>query len=362
MAQVAIIGAGVAGLAAANYLVDNGVAPFIIDADVPGKPKVCGEFFSHEVLPQLQAWNIPLLYKHKAILQTPYAQYTFDFEKPIASVSRPVIESLLAQRAKSLGAQLLTSTSVQSMIKPGNETDQYNLELIGKSQDDESIRTIKVDRLLIAAGRFFNGAPQNAYVKKEPRYIGIKGYFKGSMPLDELQMFINDNGYAGMMHTDSDTISFCCLADAQAVKHAGGPENFVKQFIKNFDFLEDMYERSELLFDGWITVPVFAFGKKIVPDWPQSYFIGDAAAGIYPASGNGLAMGITSGIMAAHYALQGKDHEYKQAWHQRYSKRLKVAELLHYMFMHPTLCSFGFSLASFAPALPRLLYNYTRED
>ncbi len=55
-----IIGGGVAGLCAANYLTDAGLRPLIIESGNFPSHRICGEFLSHESLPILQNWQIPI--------------------------------------------------------------------------------------------------------------------------------------------------------------------------------------------------------------------------------------------------------------------------------------------------------------
>lgn len=359
--KIAIIGAGIAGLAAANYLVDKGQTPYLIDADVPGKPKVCGEFFSPEVIEQLEAWGVPLSYKKRAILHIKHQEYTFEFDKPVASVSRMIIENHLAQRARQHGAHIFTKTRVANEHFDRSDTG-YVLKLIGSGVENGEL---EVDRLIIAGGRFF--AQSGNLGTSKPRYIGIKAYFTGIvMPHDELHMYSNGQGYAGMSVSEEvkgDTksmITFCCLADAEAVTHAGGPEQFINKFIESSKKLRAICKQARNRY-GWITVPVYAFGQKETPKLPQSYFCGDAAASIYPATGNGLAMGITSAEMAVNYALEGNDQGYRDAWQARYANRLEYAKVMHYLFMHPSMLHIGFSLTKFFPKVAQKLYCLTRD-
>jgi len=361
--KFAIIGAGVAGLSAANYLVDKGYVPYLIDADVPGNPKVCGEFFSPEVIQQLEQWGVPLSYKHRAVIHTQQKEFVFQFDKPVASVSRMIIEKHLAQRAANHGAILLFKNKVADLVPPAITGDTYTLNLI---EQTENRTTIEADRVIVAAGRFFSAKKQQA-VPKKLLYIGIKGYFSNiQMPHDELFMFSSEQGYAGMSVSEegndekSSTISFCCLADADAVDAAGGPEAFINQFIDSFDKLKELFKDATNRY-GWIIVPVYSFGPKELPEWSQAYFCGDAAAAIYPASGNGLAMGMTSAQMAIEYAIAGDDVGYREAWHARYAKRLQYAKVMHYLFMHPSIANIGFSFTHFFPQIAQKLYNFTRD-
>ena len=91
-----IVGGGVAGLSAANQLADAGLSPLIIEANAFPAHRVCGEFLSHECLPILQQWNIPVSNRiNGSRLFSGTKKVEFQFPYPSGSCSRTILDWLL---------------------------------------------------------------------------------------------------------------------------------------------------------------------------------------------------------------------------------------------------------------------------
>ncbi|MDR3647265.1 MAG: NAD(P)/FAD-dependent oxidoreductase [Candidatus Babeliales bacterium] len=343
-----IIGAGIAGLSAANHLVDNNIAPIIIEADIIGRQKVCGEFFSPEAIPFLQEWGVPLIYINKANFYTPSFNYAFDLPQPAGSVSRNISETFLAQRAINKGAQIYTNTMVTNIIPAQDRNDIHYVKL-------STGQIIETNKLIIATGKI----PSWNTPKKIPNYIGFKAHFTNVDIANELHMFMTTGAYMGVTYIDDKTINICCLAQKNLVDKYQTNTDFLEQFIKKYHILENLNTSTQLL--DWITVSVPNFGKKIIPNWPNTYFVGDAAATIFPASGNGLTMGLTSGIMAAEHIINNMQNDFKKQWNSRYQNRLHYAKILNSLFMNPTYATIGFKMADKLPFISKTFFKLTRE-
>lgn len=115
-----IIGGGVAGLSVANQLVDAGLKPLLIDSGKYPAHRICGEFFSHEALPILERWKIPLPTRIDRCSFIK-GEKKVEFKLPIAagSHSRFSFDAALLERAKSKGARILTETSILSKKSEG---------------------------------------------------------------------------------------------------------------------------------------------------------------------------------------------------------------------------------------------------
>jgi flavin-dependent dehydrogenase len=87
----------------------------------------------------------------------------------------------------------------------------------------------------------------------------------------------------------------------------------------------------------WMKASIPNFGVRKTPDWENTYFIGDAAGTIPPATGNGLTMALLSGVMGAEYALKGDVAGFKKAWHRRFSSQITFGKLAHHLLLKPTI-------------------------
>lgn len=346
-----IIGAGIAGLSAANYLIDHGQQPLIIESGIVGSPKVCGEFFSAEAVPILENWQVPYIAIKEGSFITKNYQYNFVFPQAAASVTRSMCEKHLADRARIKGAEIIENTSVVEIYPPRTTTDSYIILL-------SSGQTVVSEVLFVATGKWSHFVINS---DDTPRYVGIKAHFTNICVSDKLMLFLAPGAYVGLTPISDTVVNICCLAQYNLVAKAKSPELFMEQLIETIPVFKRVYAQAECLFDTWLTAYVKQFGKKVVPPWPRAYFIGDAAATIYPASGNGLAMGLTSGIMAAHYFLYRNSSDMRKAWQNRYASRLKWASLLHKLFISPSLAEPAFKLAQKIPKLSHFLYYSTRD-
>ncbi len=318
MEPIVIIGGGLAGLSAANRLADLGLTPTLIESNSYPSHKVCGEFFSPECLPQLECWDCspPI-----SIDRVRLSGFEFRLPTPAKSCSRYRFDARLAERAAVKGVQLHTKTKVTN-ITPGSPHE------ITLDNGD----TIRAKQLIVGTGRVTS--------QKKPKlpYSGIKAHFKGS--LDCLEMHMINGGYYGMSPIEGGKVNVTCLIKGDIL-----PD------------LETLVPPSfERLFEP-LTVRVPTFGLRSTPQWPSSYFIGDAAAVIAPACGDGLAMAITSGVMAADYAVGGHYAAFSRHYLKRYRRRLQWGNLLHWAMLHPYLINLGVRF----PSLPTALFKRTRE-
>ncbi len=344
-----IIGAGIAGLSAANNFIDHGIQPIIIEADLIGRDKVCGEFFSPEALFFLEKWEIPFVTIKKGNFITKNYNYSFNFPKVAGSISRSECELLLAKRIINKNGIIYTNTSVTEIINAKNNNENHLIKL-------SNGKVLETNKLVIATGRLFNTNSM-----QEPKYIGIKAHFKNFNIPNELFMYMLPSAYLGVTYVNNSTVNVCCLAKKQLVDKYENISDFMQFFFKHFPDLNKKFNSSICLFNDWLKAYVFDFGIKKTPDWPNCYFIGDAAALIYPASGNGLAMGLTSGIMASDYIISNTKINFKKNWYKRYSKRIYYAKFLHNFFMTSKISNIGFRIANLYPEISKKFFKITRD-
>lgn len=343
-----IIGAGIAGLSAANHLIDNNIQPIIIEGDTIGRMKICGEFFSPEAIPFLQNWNIPIISIKRANFFTPNFNYSYNMPYDAASVSRSMCELQLKKRAIEKGTQIYENTFVTKIIPAQDNNDIHYIKL-------SNGQILETNKLIVATGKIASLDLQN---KLTAKYVGIKTHFTNINIPNELHMFIIDGAYMGVTFIDDKTINVCCLAKKNLIDKYKDHEEIIKQFINKYPVLNDLNNATQV--QSWLTAYVPNFGKKTIPTWPNTYFIGDAAATIFPASGNGLTMGLTSAIMAAQYILNTQDN-FRHHWNVKYKSRLHYAKILNYLFLKPNYATLGFKIANKLPFISNLFYKLTRE-
>jgi flavin-dependent dehydrogenase len=316
-----IVGGGIAGLAAANRLLDHGVNPLILEGEKELKEKVSGDFFSPEALPLLSKWGINEGVEIKNVHFHLLKPLSFQLPEVARSFSLLRTEELLSKRAEKLGAKILRGCPVLS-LEPGGKL----------MTETESFRAKKV---LIASGRL-NPYQQQVVFK----YTGFKGYIHEASLPHTLELFALQGGYLGKAPIGNGSTLIAGL-----VKGVSVDPNQILGHLKI----------------PWITCKIPEFGFKKIPSWENTFFLGDAFATIPPVSGKGLTLALLSGILAADYALFGDEKEYHKTWRKMCSSPIFFAKASSLLLLHPTVANF---VAKFPFATESLFnqwkkYNFT---
>ncbi|GAB4225744.1 MAG: NAD(P)/FAD-dependent oxidoreductase [Chlamydiales bacterium] len=311
-----IIGGGTAGLSAAIRLGELGKSALIIESGTYPSHKICGEFFSPQSIEQLNHWGIKTIEIAQANFYVPGNKWSFTFPKKAGSLSHITFDPLLVSKAHK--AEIFSNTKVTSIV-PGFSSHEITLS---------SGATIKTEKLLIATGKVLQKKQ-----KKMPAfpYFGIKSHFKLSKDIGSLEMFLFPGGYVGVSPIENGQCNIAGLISARLFLKYGSANRIIETFKKkNSRFLE-ILANSNQIFSDWMVAPIPSFGFKQLPVWPNTYFLGDAAATVPPITGNGLSIAIRNGVLAAEYAIEKDATGFKYATQEGYSKSIIYGKWMHYL-------------------------------
>lgn len=340
MEDCVIIGGGIAALSAANQLADAGLKPLLIEANSYPAHRICGEFISPECHPTLNNWNIAL---SSSMTNCRFIQGSdqmeFTLPKPAKSCSRYHFDTQLLERAKSKGAQILTNTKMISLQK----TSDYELTL-------SNGQTIKARHLMIGTGKLPNMSTQMPL-----KYIGMKAHFTGIDLQNTLEMHLFPGGYLGISPIDHETTNIACLLRLDRF-----PQFNPEIFIKSLPSLNKKLSQAKMLFPKWLVGQVPEFGIRKNPHWDKAFWIGDAAGSIPPISGEGLALAVFSGCMAADYLLKSDSTQFQQDWLAQVKKRFIYAKLLHKTMLNPFTSKIAIKIGNLFPSTPQYFWGATR--
>ncbi len=338
--EYVILGGGLAGLCAAKRLLELGIQPMIIEAGTYPAQKVCGEFISPSSIPILNQWGIHPIPIHHLQVHTVSRELNLTFSKPAGSLSRMTLDVELANQI-SQRAPFLTQTKVLE-ISPATEGGDHSLVL-------SSGEKIRAKHLLIATGRI-----PGLFTQAPPRYIGLKAHFSGLDLHSTLRMFSNKSTYFGISPVGNGVSNLACLTTIEQFKQFSSAKEFMQWNISSYPSLHS----DEM---DWMEVSVPAFGWKSTPHWPNTYWIGDAAGTIPPASGNGLSLAIASGYLAAEYAAKNQAQAFKKVWRKRCAFHFQCGKGLHRLFLNPSWGSKMISLCHYFPFLAQKIFDFTRD-
>ena len=116
-----------------------------------------------------------------------------------------------------------------------------------------------------------------------------------------------------------------------------------------------------MISSDWLMTAAPEFGVRAPISLPRVYFIGDAIGSIPPATGDGLGMALTTGIMAANYAMLGNAEAYRAAWKRRYRSRILRGKILHAVMIRKPWNALALNFCISLPSIPRWIYQLTRE-
>lgn len=351
-----IIGGGVSGLSTANRLLELGQSPCLIDAGSYPSHKICGEFFSNECHEILNKWGVlPPAVIDSIRFHLGEKSYSFKLPKESRGMSRYGFDTILFKRAEDRGTLCFTNSSVTSLSYHPNELYSYHVTI-------QNGRLFRAKKLFIGTGRLLN-----LLLGKEPptmKYRGFKTHFEG-IDLDQtLEMFILPKGYLGISPIENGKVNVACLMKKENPFLILSPEQYLDKIDQTpvGKSLRKILKKGKPLFNEWLTteIPEFRLSPHFLKRFQNLYLIGDAAAAIAPASGDGLAMAVTSGVLAADCSVEKNTKVYHHQWKNIYQNRLRWAAFAHKLMFHPYASLPVLQLASVYPKLFDLLYFKTR--
>ncbi|MDP1880840.1 MAG: FAD-dependent oxidoreductase [Parachlamydiaceae bacterium] len=348
--KFAIIGGGIAGLCAAIRLTELGEKPLLIEGGTYPTHKICGEFLSPECIGYLKKWGISPIPITKTILRTSKQQLNFPFAEIAGGLSHFELDPSLANYALEKGTNIQTNSKVQTIHPKQHPSERHFIGLVNGEW-------IEVENLIIATGRY----PSQFENKPVMKYIGFKAHFEG-IPLNEntLEMFSLSGAYLGISPIENQQFNVACLADLKMIGKEN-PKEYFQHIIDQNDRLKLLLGQGKNLFSEWMMAELPEFQMKQTPEWLDAYFIGDATLTIPPACGNGLSLAILGGRLAAEYAIQEMDKEFKKTWLKSCRSQFFWATLLHKWMLNLHTSDALVTLGNTFPWMSRAMFKLTRQ-
>jgi flavin-dependent dehydrogenase len=305
--DVAIIGGGPAGAAAALEARRHGLSVDIWERDRFPRDKVCGEFISFEAHSFLQN-EIPGAVARGAQIRS--AQFvtdhggsrTFRLPRPALGLSRRVLDIALWKAASTAGADAYEDEGVrrvQYLICGPRPAGTWEIE-----SDRGIIRRSRA--LIVACGRWWaiEGLSSPAG-RSEPLargdWIGAKAHFVGIPPRDRVEVYFFRGGYCGLAPVENSACNVCCLVRREQVRQTRPKalDDFAAWLVQvsHLAALEKRLQGAQQVSAVVTTAPVHLSRRQAAQS--GALMAGDASGFLDPFTGEGISMALHSGRLAA---------------------------------------------------------------
>lgn len=382
--DVAVIGAGPAGSAAAAGLAQRGWKVLLLEQDTLPRHKVCGEFLSPEAQSTLQQFDLYAPVAALAPVALHRAEITAQGGQCVKvalpgaawGVSRFALDAALANAAQKQGATLWTGVSVSEYAA---EEGKYRLRprTRGTAPEARGSASVTARAVILACGRHSRlttpeserAATGQDRLRRRRRYVGIKCHFEHIDLPDQVELFFFRGGYGGINPVENGRANFCMLVTYEAFQGAGKePSAMLDAARERHPALDERLGGARLLPSTLKTVAAVDTSRAAIP-WSGAPCIGDAAAMITPLCGDGMAMALRSAALCVPLAdaylhqtisLAEWANMYRSVWHTEFSWRIRIGRLLQGAMTQPSLAGHIVNLGRWTPPLVSLAVHATR--
>ncbi|MEX0968237.1 MAG: NAD(P)/FAD-dependent oxidoreductase [Bacteroidia bacterium] len=368
MKDVIIIGGGLAGLTSAILLGRAGFDVLVIEKNQYPYHKVCGEYIANEVLPFLKSLGVEperlnaTKIKHLQISAPSGRLLEMPLDLGGFGISRQSFDHHLYEKAISAGTEFLLNTKVYD-VKFTN--DVFEVEIPGRAPLNAKVvigtfgKRSNIDRQL-----------SRKFMQQRSPWMGVKYHVRLDYPDDLIALHNFHEGYCGIAPIEFSKVNICYLTSRDNLKKHGSILEMEKQVLYKNPYLQAIFSKAHYLFMKPEVINEISFGKK-EPVWNHILMAGDAAGMIAPLCGNGMAMAIHAGKIAAeecHRFLKSEtsrsqmEQAYSHRWDKLFAQRLWAGRQIQRLFGEKLLTEAAISIAKNIPPLARFLVKKTHGE
>lgn len=371
--DVAVIGAGAAGCAAALALGRAGVNVTLIEKGAARRDRFCGEFVSGEAFAAVE--ELGARDAVEALGPAPIARVRLvsragrQFELPLGArgwgLSRRALDGALLDAALGEGVRLIEHSGVEDLSgEPGRDR---RLRIGGAASGTElRCRAIigahgkasQVDRLL---GRRF--------VHKTSHYIGVKCRFDGVDREDRVELYLFPGGYCGVACVERGQANVCLLARREVLAACGGrPMTVIESVARENSVFRAWFRRARPIEGTLMSIGRVPFGPKRSVEHGV-FMAGDSAGVLPPFLGVGVAAALGSGLRCGETVaawLRGSldadqaAAQYDAWWQSRFGTTARWGGWASKLLCQPTVGAAAIGALQWIPAAGRVFYSKTR--
>lgn len=359
MSDVAIVGGGLAGGAAAVLLARAGRRVILMERDAEPAHRICGEFISGDAQTMLDrlGLNLETLGATRMDrLRIVTATRTIAAPLPFAAfgLTRRRLDAALLDLAATAGARIELGATVRR---------------IEGRRIESSLGTIEPANLLLASGKHeVRGAARDTEGCASD-YIGFKTYWRldasaVSALRGHIEIILFDGGYAGLQLVEGDFANLCLLVRKPRFAEIGGTWSSLLEALLALPRFGSRLAGGEQMLDRPLTIAGVPYGfVHRTPPGPEeaAYRLGDQVAVIPSFCGDGMAIALHSARRAATIlSAGGGPDDHHRALRADLARQVRLAMRVQRIGEHDGLQRLLLGTLSFAPALLPWLAGATR--
>lgn len=361
--DVIIIGGGLGGLTAGIILARQGRSVTVIEKRNYPFHRVCGEYISNEVSDFLKKealfpYNFyPTQISRFRLTTAGGTEVNMPLDLGGFGISRYTFDDFLYQKAKAVGVNFRLQEQVLETDFL-NEKDYFQLVL-------KSGETIYADHVIGAFGKrsVLDRTLERAFLKKRSPYIGVKYHIKGNFEPDVIAIHCYKGGYCGLNPIENGLFNLCYLGSRKQLRDCGSIQKMEERFLYENPSLKKLLTEANFVRDKPEVINEINFEPKL-PVENHLLMVGDAAGLIAPLFGNGMAVAIHSGKLAAEAILQNTsrqavERQYHENWRSIFKNRLAMGRIVQKLFSVPQMAELTSALIQRSPYLGRKIMKRT---
>lgn len=356
-----IIGGGPAGAAAAILLGKAGAKPLLIERSAEPQDIVCGGFVGGDALALLKAIGVdPIRLGARPVTQLHIVAgqraTLVDLPFAAAGLSRSSLDTaMLAHAAQNGGA-----------IERGVGARHIDPERRCVTLADGA--GLEAPALFLATGKHdLRGSARAASVAADPA-LGLRVRLGGSRALaaalaGRIELILFEKGYAGLILQEDGAANLCLtVAKSRLVEAEGNRNRLLADLAAEAPLLGERLGQASGR-SGWASIARIPYGWRAASTVPGLFRLGDQAAVIASLAGDGIAIALASGRMAAGHYLSGGAEvalSYQAAFSRTARKPLWIADRLRSLAEKPGMASAAVAMMSLFPGTARAASRITR--
>jgi flavin-dependent dehydrogenase len=299
--ETIVVGGGPSGASAACMLASAGRNVVLLERSAGRHHKVCGEFLSIETQAMLRQIGVDPA-THGAVPVETVCIYIgrrhVSARLPFRalSLSRLRLDQALLTQTQEAGADVRTDTAVQRVEREG-------AHWLVHCDNGPPLRS---RHLVLATGK---QGLRGVHDSRDISLIGLKMHLRLASPRSlerRVDLFMLDRSYVGLELVEDGVANLCLVMTRDLAQQVGpGWPALRAHLAAASPQLAEYLAVAEPQFDKPLAVVCPAGGHLDDESEPEAYRVGDRLAHIPPFTGDGLAIAVASGTLAAQHIIHG---------------------------------------------------------